>query len=191
MSLHICALRGRTTQRHGVVSLASFTRGAEAFMRKEGRAILYLIKRFFKVVPMRWTAAHLCIPNEPVYRAINPLIIFFLGLNGRRMLRVHAGTPVECDYNLRSFGIPTDDIPRTNTGSIKLKNHTTLIKVQMNMDAFLKEARETGGDQTAGSGHGFEPGIECPEIKCVLFGRYAWDHPGNIEFRGLLQDIEK
>ena len=175
-------MRRRTTQRHGVVSLASFTRGAEAFMRKEGRAILYLIKRFFKVVPMRWTAAHLCIPNEPVYHAIKSLVIFFLGLNGRRMLRVHAGTPVECDYNLRSFGIPTDDIPRTNTGSIKLKNHTTLIKVQMNMDAFLKEA---------GSGHGFEPGIECPEIKCVLFGRYAWDHPDNIEFRGLLQDIEK
>jgi hypothetical protein len=58
----------------------------------------------------------------------------------------------------------------------------------MNMDAFLKEARETGGDQT---GQDFEPGIECPEINYVLFGRYAWDHPGNIEFRGLLRDVKK
>lgn len=33
------------------------------------------------------------------------------------------------------------------------------------------------------------PGIECPEINCAIFGRYAWDHPGNIEFRGLLQEM--
>jgi hypothetical protein len=118
-----------TTQRHGVVSLTSFTRGAEAFMRKERRNISNLIKRFFKVVPLRWTAARLCIPNEPVYHVIKSLVIFFLGLNGRRMLRIHAGTPIECDYKLCSFGIPTDDIPRTNTGSIKRKNYTTLIKV--------------------------------------------------------------
>jgi hypothetical protein len=50
------------------------------------------------------------------------MVLFFLGLNGRRMLRIHTGTPLECEFKLRSFGIPTEDIPRTHTHTIKLKN---------------------------------------------------------------------
>lgn len=37
------------------------------------------------------------------------------------------------------------------------------------------------------------PGIECPEINCVLFrlAGLASTHPGNVEFRSFLQDKEK
>jgi hypothetical protein len=111
-----------TTQRLGVVSLASFTSGAEESMKKEGRTISKQIKRFLAVVPLRWSAAHLCIPDDPMHHLIKAMVLFFLGLNGRRMLRIHTGTPLECEFKLRSFGIPTEDIPRTHTHTIKLKN---------------------------------------------------------------------
>lgn len=100
------------------------------------------------------------------------------------MLRIHIGTPMECDYKLRSFGIPTDDIPRTHTHTIKVKNHIRLIKVRKLVDGFVDKAVTANELPDVRF-----PGIECPEVNCVLFGRYAWDHPGNIEFRGLLREI--
>mmetsp|Transcript_9316 Transcript_9316/g.23169 ORF Transcript_9316/g.23169 Transcript_9316/m.23169 type:complete len:501 (+) Transcript_9316:122-1624(+) len=172
-----------TTQRLGAVSLASFTRGAEEAMREEARTISKLMKQFFAAIPLRWSAAHLCIPDDPLFRILKALVIFFLGLNGRKMLRIHTGTPLECDYTLRSFGIPTDDIPRTYTHTIKVKNHNRFIKVRKSVDAFVENA--FASNEVAFMRF---PGIECPEVNCVLFGRYAWDHPGNIEFRGLLRE---
>eukprot|EP00531_Pseudo-nitzschia_arenysensis_P004035 CAMPEP_0116157070 /NCGR_PEP_ID=MMETSP0329-20121206/23154_1 /TAXON_ID=697910 /ORGANISM="Pseudo-nitzschia arenysensis, Strain B593" /LENGTH=492 /DNA_ID=CAMNT_0003654165 /DNA_START=65 /DNA_END=1540 /DNA_ORIENTATION=- len=168
----------------GVVSLASFTRGAESAMRGEAGTISKLIKTFFAAVPLRWSAAHLCIPDDPMFHMLKALVLFFLGLNGRRMLRIHTGTPLECDYKLRSFGIPTGDIPRTHTHTIKVKNHNRLIKVLRAVDTFVEKSIKA--DEVTNIRF---PGIECPEINCVLFGRYAWDHPGNVEFRGLLQEL--
>lgn len=171
-----------TTQRLGVVSLGSFGRGAEQCLRDEVRTISNLIKRFFAAIPLRWSAAHLCIPNDPLFHVVKALVLFLIGQNGRRKLRIHIGTPVECDYALRSFGIPTEDIPRTFTHTIKTKNHVRLIKVRKVIDGFVEKAAGTNKDFRF-------PGIECPEINCVLFGKYAWDHPGNIEFRGLLREV--
>ncbi len=173
-----------TTQRLGVVSLASFTRGAESAMRDEARTISKIIKRFFAAVPLRWSAAHLCIPDDPMFHLLKALVLFFLGLNGRRMLRIHTGTPLECDYKLRSFGIPTDDIPRTHTHTLKLKNHNRLIKVRRAVDSFVEQSVASNEFTNIRF-----PGIECPEINCVIFGKYAWDHPGNVEFRGLLREF--
>jgi hypothetical protein len=172
-----------TTQHLGVVSVASFTLGAEAFMRKELRECSRFIKRFFAAVPLRWSAAHLCIPDDPIYHVLKSLCLFLLGVKGRSMLRIHVGTPIECDYKLRSFGIPTDDIPRTHTHTIKLKNHNKLLKIRKSRDEFIQEAKINKITDIRFLG------IECPEINCVLFGRYAWDHPGNVEFRGLLRDV--
>jgi len=174
-----------TSQCLGVVSLGTFTLGAENFMRQELGTISRRIKLFFSVVPLRWTGVHLCIPDDPVYHVMRSLVLFFLGTNGRRLLRIHVGTPIECDYKLRSFGIPTDDIPRTHTHSIKIKKHARFLKVRKLMDAVVKEAMQTNQMNCALQ----QPGIECPEINCVLFGRYAWDYPGNIEFRGLLREM--
>lgn len=171
-----------TTQRLGAVTLGSFGRGAEECMRTEIRTIRKLIKRFFAAVPLRWSAAHLCIPNDPLLHVVKALVLFIIGQNGRRILRIHVGTPVECDYALRSFGIPTEDIPRTFTHTIKTKNHARLIKIRRVVDAFVEKASETDEDFRF-------PGIECPEINCVLFGKHAWDYPGNVEFRGILREV--
>ena len=173
-----------TTQRLGVVSLASFTRGVEAFMRKEAHECTRLIKRFFAAVPLRWSAAHLCIPDDPMFHFVKATLLFILGMNGRRMLRIHTGTPIECDYKLRSFGIPTEDIPRTHTHTIKTRNHARLIKVRKVIDTLVQKAKSKNYHSDA-----FYAGIECPEINCIIFGKHAWDHPGNIEFREILREI--
>jgi len=55
------------------------------------------------------------------------------------------------------------------------------------MDVFLENPKQTNQTESIRR----FPGIECPEINCVLFGRFAWDYPGNIEFRGLLREIEQ
>ena len=173
-----------TTQRLGVVSIASFTHEAEEAMREGARTIPKIIKQFFAAIPLRWAAAHFCIPDDPLFRILQALVIFFLGLHGRKMLRIHTGTPLECDYTLRSFGIPTHDIPRTHTHKIKVKNHNRFIKVRRAVDAFVEKA--IASNEVAFMRF---PGIECPEVNCVIFGKYAWDHPGNIEFRGLLREM--
>ena len=175
-----------TTQRLGVVSLASFVLEAEGFMRKELRVISKLIKGFYGIVPLRWTATHLCVPDDPVFHLIKSFALFILGSNGRRILRIHVGTPMECDYKLRCFGIPTDDIPRTYTHTIKLKNHARLIEVRKTIDGFR------GGNKGTNQYMNMRfPGIECPEINCVIFGKCAYNYPGNIEYRGLLREIEE
>ena len=174
-----------TSQRVGTVLIMSFTRGAEEFMQKEGRAASEILIRFFDAAPVRWSAAHLCLPDDgPVHQFIKAMVVFCAGPNGRLILRTHTGTPLECDYKLRSFGIPTDDIPRTYTHTIKLKNHTRLIKARKVIDTFMKNSMVTNEAKNVRF-----PLIECPEINCVIFGKYAWDHPGNIEFRGLLREM--
>lgn len=119
-----------------------------------------------------------------MYHLIKSFALFVSGTMGRKMIRIHVGTPMECDYILRSFGIPTNDIPRTSTNTIKIKNHQRFIKIRKAKDDYILQQYQHNQHQ-----HQF-PHIECPEINCILFGRCAWDHAGNIEFRGIIEDVE-
>ena len=92
------------------------------------------------MIPLRWSAAHLCIPNDPMCHMLKALVLLPLRLNGRKMLRMHIGTPMECDCKLRSFRMPTDDIPRTNVHTIKVKNCVRLIKTRKLVDDFVEKA---------------------------------------------------
>jgi hypothetical protein len=86
------------------------------------------------------------------------------------------GTPVELIYSLLTFGIPTDQLPVTSTGTIKTKNHLQWMK-------FLKEKEEA---ERLGIPFDF---VDCPGMNDVLFslGRHTWCHPGYAMFRGLLE----
>lgn len=83
---------------------------------------------------------------------------------------------MELIYSLMSFGIPADQIPVTNTGTIKTKNHLQWIK-------YITEE-----EKAARQGLPFD-GIEYPGVNDVLFslGRHTWSHPGYAMFRGLLE----
>ena len=93
------------------------------------------------------------------------------------MTRVHCGQAVELIYSLMAFGIPSDQIPVTSTGTIKTKNHLQWIK-------FLREK-----EKAERQGIEFD-GIEYPGVNDVLFslGRHTWSHPGYAMFRALLEE---
>ena len=80
-------------------------------------------------------------------------------------------------YGLRSFGIPTDQIPlNSNTGQIKNKVHLKWIE--------LRQVKE----RAVASGQQFQ-GIECPSMNDLLFGkgRPIMRHPGNVLLRNMLE----
>ncbi len=103
-----------------------------------------------------------------------------------------SGTQVERDYQLRTFGIPTECIPLSCTGTIKDGNHKTSMKMRTKLDDNRKA--EAAGDYiryyspdfTSKSFHA----IECPEIDAFLVRRngVAWNYPGNFHVRALLEE---
>jgi hypothetical protein len=82
------------------------------------------------------------------------------------------GEEIEVFYQLMSFGIPVDLIPKTGTGKIKTKNLQQWIKIR-------KVIEETKEDNP----------IECPGMHDVVFrfGKSYLSHPGNATFRGLIE----
>ena len=105
------------------------------------------------------------------------------------------GTSLECEYSLRCFGIPTEDIPRTCTGKIKTKFLSKWVKVRTAMDDHRRMMAQNNYNSYYARPPVLRdfPGIECPEVNCVLFrlAGLASTHPGNVEFRLLLQEKEK
>lgn len=179
-----------TTQRNGVVSLGFFSYGNNDLLVMEREGFL----RFFEAVPLRWSGFHICIPNNPAFKILKGLMLTVIPKEMRRITRVHSGTGLECEYSLRCFGVPTEDIPRTCTGKIKTKYWARWIKVRTCMDDHRRLMARNDHNSyyaTPASDRTF-PGIECPEVKCVLFrsAGLASRHPGNVEFRTFLQDRE-
>jgi len=178
--------------------------------------------------PCRWSGLHICFQssssndndnNSNNYNSsssnsnngdgfimrniIRPLFLFIIGKPGRKVLRIHSGSSIECEYSLKSFGIQVDDIPLTHTGTVKLINHSRWIKVRSIMDKFIKEQASSVANANDNSNnyqyyYSIEntiipfPKIQCPEVHCVLFRKngVAWEHPGNIKFRAFLQELD-
>ncbi len=87
------------------------------------------------------------------------------------------GSVTECHYSLQSFGINAQQIPiNTNSGTRKTKQHLKWLELRQMKDDAIR------------SGKKFD-GIDCPELKDVLFGRGRpiMRHPGNVVFRSILE----
>ena len=124
-------------------------------------------------------------------------ISFFTHTIFYRLLTIYIytiGTNLECEYSLRCFGVPTEDIPRTCTGKIKTKYLAKWVKVRTAMDDFRRMMAKNNYNAYYATlpAHRLFPGIECPEVNCVLFrlAGLASRHPGNVEFRLFLQEKE-
>jgi len=177
-----------TTQRNGVVSLGFFSTDNADFFSFEQKGFL----KFFAAVPLRWSGLHMCIPNNTRNNIMTGLVMTVIPKEMRRITRVHTGTSLECEYNLRCFGVPTDDIPRTCTGKIKTKYLAKWMKVRTAMDDHRRIMAQNQYNAYYAKPPSVRlfPGIECPEVNCVLFrlAGLASTHPGNVEFRLFLQD---
>lgn len=87
------------------------------------------------------------------------------------------GSDTECLYSLQSFGINADSIPiNTNSGTRKTKNHLKWLELRQIKEGAIR------------SGNTFD-GIDCPDLKDVLFGRGRpiMRHPGNVVLRDMLE----
>lgn len=84
------------------------------------------------------------------------------------------GTPLEMQYKMMGYGIPVSYIPATDTGAVKVKNHSQWLRLRKQIEK----------DPIANSNV-----CECPGLNDVLFRRAGscMAHPGNVRFKNLLE----
>jgi hypothetical protein len=93
---------------------------------------------------------------------------------------IHTGEGVELQYLLKSYGIPVDLTPITNSGNIKL----THLKQWLRLRKIVEVGLTPVGIKTNNLSI-----IECPKTNDVIFrpGTSMLCHPGNVVFRGLIE----
>jgi len=178
-----------TTQRKGAISLGLLDDDAtESVQLVE----LSEFDRFIQAMPIRFTGYHTCLDNSIRSRVMKALLLTFIQGEARVMTRIHIGTQVECDYVLRSFGIPTEHIPRSSTGTIKDGYHKANLKMRSLLDDHRKGEACNDYRRYYSSSFVVAPfhAIECPCVNSFLVRRNgaAWNYPGNIRVRDFLEE---
>ena len=86
------------------------------------------------------------------------------------------GEQTELLYKLSSYGVPTDLLPMSCTGTVKLANH----------GAWLNALRTRESSRNADKNEGI---VECPRSYDVVFrkGPTFRNNPGNTHYRGLIE----
>jgi len=136
---------------------------------------LYYTKRLLESMPNRMIAIHNCWPDRPAFRIISKLLTIY-GVSGatqRLRLKFHIGDELEMRYRLKSYGIPVELLPITETGSVKMINHNYWIKTRKHV--------EQGIDTNVTV-------VECPGSNDVVFrqGTSSMENPGNVKCRDLI-----
>jgi len=183
------------TQRNGLVSVHLMSEDLHNVMGGENAPKLSrLFLDVFEASPVRFSAVHMCFPNDFAFRLLRPLMLFLIGKKGRKVLKIHSGASVECVYSLCSFGVRAEDIPTTYSGTVKTRQHMRWIKVRAAMDKYIEEQAKTHANADFRLLYSCKiksfPHIHCPDINCVLFHKngVAWEFPGNVKFRAFLDE---
>lgn len=144
-----------------------------------------------KGTPVNVSAVHFCAPSQPMYKIAVAILLTMCGKEMRSRSRSHFGSSIiEKMYTLQSFGI--QDFPLTHTGTIKTKAMKNFITARTAIDAFRQEQCKRQM-QVTGTAAAFStddpPGIECPEMNCVVFGhtQKSKNHKGNLDFRDMVR----
>lgn len=104
-------------------------------MFTEGSSTFEYAMKLYNILPHRYSAIHLCMPNRPSYHLIRSAIMLIVGKESRSRVRCHIGSLVECQYNLRPFGIPVGRLPaalelNTTYRKDNIANHTKWLRTQ-------------------------------------------------------------
>lgn len=139
---------------------------------------LYYTRRVMEAMPNRLVAVHNCWPDRPAFRLISKLLTIYgaSGSTQRLRLKFHIGDELEMRYRLKSYGIPIELLPITETGSIKLVNHNHWMKTRKHLEQALDESERV---------------VECPGLNDVVFrqGTSSMEHPGNVRCRDLILSL--
>ena len=109
------------------------------------------------------------------------------------------GEEIELRYTVKSYGIPIELVPITNTGTIKTTYWKQWIRLRDTLDGMKAKQQQIiingGGDYGENSNGGaannnnFPIMIECPGSTDVIFraGTTLICHPGNAMFQNLME----
>lgn len=171
------------TQRKGQIILVWYDK-AFAIRYTRGGNLRY---RWDACKSTRVTAIHLCSPDTPHYRLRRAIAVMRCGNENRPRLRTHLGESVELRYALQGYGIPSEDIPISWTGKLKMKNLMQWMHIRHAVenydDYYLSSSTSTSTlnelDTTI---------VECPRPIDVLFrkGNPYTSHTGNIKLRAMI-----
>lgn len=188
------------TQRRGAVFLIWFdsmlesTAYSDVLRIKEG-------EKSHQLCFLRAGAVHLCSPDTPFSRLQLSILSLGVGSNLSKF-RIHVGEPIELRYQLNSYGISTETIPLSWTGTVKVNYLKQWLRIRQYLEdpSFYepKLIRSKFCDKTCSSNknNGVQPctcrysqPIECPGLNDIVFkkGKSAKSHPGNAHFRSLIQ----
>jgi hypothetical protein len=161
------------TQRRGIILLYTFNfdNGFIFPHKDEIRAA----ERVTGFTPTRKVALHQCTRDDLFFRLMHGTVVLQMAPDERIRVKFHKGSPVEVAYKLLCFGIPTELIPLTDTGKVKMKNHNQWLKLRR-----VKEQRNDVENDL----------VECPNLNDVVFrvGKSYLTHPGNSFYRGLVEE---
>jgi len=139
---------------------------------------VHYLKRLFDSMANRMVAIHNCWPDRPAFRIMSKLLtIHGLSQSEQRLrLKFHIGDELEMRYRLKSYGIPIELLPITDSGSIKMINHNYWIKTRKQI--------EQGIDTNVTI-------LECPGSDDVVFrqGTSSMENPGNVKCRDLILSL--
>ena len=165
-------------------------------------------------VPMRPVAIHFCLPDTTVHHILAKIYGMALG-NWTARVKFHLGQSVELRYHLKSYGIPTELIPSTDTGNVKQQNLRQWIKVREFLEKYPGAREGTTSESDDAMDYEYTGSVmgkdylsvmpiathyqeqqqqrkvivECPGSSDVVFrrGKSMAYHPGNVMFQSLIE----
>ena len=155
-----------------------------------------LFVRYLKLheqsVPLRLVGFHFCAQDTPVARMLAMAMFLTTSTDQiRARFKFHFGSSTEIRYGLQSYGILTDTIPLTHTGSLKTVNQTQWVNGRAALES--TPPRRHGNTQyEPQTNTSVRPHVDCPGSKDVIFrkGRRAClGHTctGNTYYRHLVE----
>jgi hypothetical protein len=165
------------TQKNGfVVLLFTGDHATKSLSRlltvEEGQAV----HRLQCTCPIRWAAAHVCLPNSPLLQKLGAMLRVACTHDAFVRTRITVGSNVENRYQVAGYGFPVSLIPLTDGGTVKTKQLIQWIQSKTLMEEKLRDESDA------------KEYIDCPSSNDVVFriGTASLDHPGNVYFRELI-----
>mmetsp|Transcript_25511 Transcript_25511/g.60125 ORF Transcript_25511/g.60125 Transcript_25511/m.60125 type:complete len:1022 (+) Transcript_25511:182-3247(+) len=138
------ALEDEEIERKGAV-LVYYTIGASDSVERHGvdghRSRIRELGNVLDALPMRVAAIHWCVENVAMKQAAN-LSVMMLGRSNFVRVRCHSGSDRDVQYDLMTFGIPTDLFPVSMSGEVNVSRHTEFLRRRKKTEAssFLSKA---------------------------------------------------
>jgi len=88
-----------------------------------------------RALPLRVASIHWCVDNHKLKQTAY-LSALMLGASNFVRVRCHAGSDMEVQYDLNTFGIPTDLLPVSMTGQVNLSRHNEFLRDRKKSEAY-------------------------------------------------------